>query len=78
MSFKANVLKLKGVSYCVSYFSWIHSSILAWLKDHGLHTEGLFRKAGSAARQKAIRAEIEAAETFVMATSGLPLILLLF
>ena len=42
------------------------SSVLAWLKDHGLRTEGLFRKAGSAARQKAIRAEIEAAETFVM------------
>ena len=51
-------------------FIHIYSSILAWLKDHGLHTEGLFRKAGSAARQKAIRGEIEAAETFVMATSG--------
>ena len=39
------------------------SSVIDYLKQH-LETEGLFRKAGSAARQKLLRAEVETAETF--------------
>ena len=38
-------------------------AILNWLRDR-LETDGLFRKAGSAGRQRALRVEIEEAETF--------------
>lgn len=38
-------------------------AILNWLRGR-LETDGLFRKAGSAGRQRGLRAEIEEAETF--------------
>ena len=38
-------------------------AILNWLRGR-LETDGLFRKAGSAGRQRAMRVEIEEAETF--------------
>ena len=57
----ANVVGLANYEVTIPHFL---SSILAFLKDH-IQTEGLFRKAGSAARQKIIRNEIEAADTFV-------------
>ena len=38
-------------------------SVIRYLQQHK-DTEGLFRKAGSAARQKLLRAEVEASETF--------------
>ena len=57
----ANAVALDNYEVTIPHFL---SSILAYLKDHIL-TEGIFRKAGSAARQKTIRNEIEAADTFV-------------
>jgi hypothetical protein len=39
------------------------SSVVEYLRKHK-DTEGLFRKAGSAARQKLLRSEVESAETF--------------
>lgn len=38
-------------------------SILSFLRNH-LDTDGIFRKAGSAQRQRALRVEVEEAETF--------------
>ena len=38
-------------------------AILNWLRER-LETDGLFRKAGSAGRQRGLRVEIEEAETF--------------
>lgn len=43
-------------------------AILNYLSDQ-LETDGLFRKAGSAGRQRALRAEIEEAETFFIGAS---------
>ena len=44
-------------------------SILNFLREY-LNTDGLFRKAGSAGRQKILRAEIEEAETFFIDKSN--------
>lgn len=43
-------------------------AILKFLRGH-LETDGLFRKAGSAGRQRNLRVEIEEAETFFVDTS---------
>jgi hypothetical protein len=50
---------------CSSHLTVPHFlvAILAYLRSH-LDTDGLFRKAGSAGRQRSLRVEIEEAETF--------------
>ena len=46
------------------------AAILNFLRDH-LNTDGLFRKAGSAGRQKVLRANVEEVETFFVDKSNL-------
>ena len=61
-----NSVLLNGYEVIVPHFL---SSVIEYLKLHK-DTEGLFRKAGSAARQKLLRSEVESAETFYVEDDG--------